>query len=131
MESNKRKASDKKSSPINNNVVWYLLALGVLTLFVVSLLTSGSEVKLETHDFEQLVAHSGKNATQPSYIDVHVGEGDHAQTVRYSEPTDIRVFEREITGKLTREVDPLNERHPNPEMRQKPKAKADRNVEKD
>ena len=31
-----RKIGDKKTSPINNNIVWFLLVLGVLTLLAVS-----------------------------------------------------------------------------------------------
>ena len=50
-----RKPADRKNSALNNNVVWYLLALGVLTLLVVSLLTNVAEEVIPMSDLIKLV----------------------------------------------------------------------------
>jgi hypothetical protein len=43
-----RKSSDKKTSPMNNNVVWFLLVLGVLTPLTVTMMTGGPDEKVLT-----------------------------------------------------------------------------------
>lgn len=98
-----RKSNDKKASPINNNVVWFLLVLGVLTLLAVSMMTGGPDEKLQYSDLLELVKVTGDQAGK-NYIDVHRGSGDKVQTVRFSDPTDIKLGSYEVTGKVIREV---------------------------
>src|SRR5690242_10914973 len=98
-----RKSNDKKASPINNNVVWFLLVLGVLTLLAVSMMTGGPDEKLQYSDLLELVKVTGDQGGK-NYIDVHRGSGEKAQTVRFSDPTDIKLGSYEVTGKVIREV---------------------------
>ncbi len=97
-----RKSGDKKSSPMNNNVVWFLLVLGVLTLLTVSMMTGGPDEKVLYSDLLELIKiaddKDGKN-----YIEVKRGTGDKEHLVRLSNPTDIKVGTYEVTGKVTRE----------------------------
>ncbi|HTM56526.1 MAG TPA: ATP-dependent zinc metalloprotease FtsH [Pirellulales bacterium] len=98
-----RKSNDKKASPINNNVVWFLLVLGVLTLLAVSMMTGGPDEKLQYSDLLELVKVTGGQGGK-NYIDVHRGSGEKVQTVRFSDPTDIKLGSYEVTGKVIREV---------------------------
>jgi cell division protease FtsH len=98
-----RKSPDKKSASLNNNVIWFLLILGVVTFSAVSLLTAGSEEKLQYYDLLKLVkvAHEepGKNS-----IEVTQGTGDKKQQVTYSEPRGLKIGTHEVTGKITKQV---------------------------
>ena len=98
-----RKSNDKKSSSINNNVVWFLLVLGVLTLLTVSLMTGGPDEKILYSDLLELIKvvdnKDGKN-----YVEVHRGTGDKEHVDRISNPTDIKIGSYEVTGKITRET---------------------------
>ncbi len=98
-----RRTNDKKSASFNNNIVWFLLILSVLTFSAVSLLTSGSDEKLQYSDLLELVkvaeGEAGKN-----FIEVKKTVGDKQQTIRYSKPSDIKIGSYEVTGKVTKEV---------------------------
>ena len=98
-----RKSGDKKTSPMNNNVVWFLLVLGVLTLLTVTMMTGGPDEKVLYSDLLELIKiaddKDGKN-----YIQVQRGTGDKEHVVRLSNPTDIKVGTYEVTGKITRET---------------------------
>ncbi len=98
-----RKSSDKKSASLNNNVVWFLLILGVVTFSAVSLLTAGSEEKLQYADLLNLVKVT-KNPEGKNYIEVTQGTGEKQQTIRYSNPREIKIGTHEVTGKITKEV---------------------------
>ena len=41
-----RKPVDKKSPSMGNNIIWYLLALGIGTVFLVALLASQPDVEI-------------------------------------------------------------------------------------
>ncbi len=98
-----RKTPDKKSTPLNNNIVWVLLILGVVMFSAVSLLTAGTEDKLKYSDLLELVkASDGK--TEHNYVEVTKGIGDKQQVIRYSHPTEIKIGSYEVTGKITKQI---------------------------
>jgi cell division protease FtsH len=98
-----RKTSDKKSSPINNNVVWFLLVLGVLTLLTVSMMTGGPDEKLQYSDLLDLIKIADSKDGH-NYVEVRRGTGEKEHVVRFSEPTDIKIGSYEVTGRVTREL---------------------------
>ena len=49
-----RKSADKKNAGMGNNVIWYLLALGIGTVFLVALLASKPDVEIRLLELEQL-----------------------------------------------------------------------------
>ena len=100
-----RKPSDKKLPSLNNNVAWYLLGLGVLTLLVVMMLTSGSEESIKYSDLLNLVKRSSEpKGKGPAYIEVADTRGEHKRTIRYSAPSEIKIGNWDATGKVTKEV---------------------------
>ena len=104
-----KKPARKDSPSMNNNVVWYLLIAGVLLLFVVTLLTSTSAVVMTFSQLTDLVENGS--------VDITTGTGDRQRTVRLSRPSDMTIGGYEITGKVTREVEPDN---PDPAQRKGP-----------
>jgi cell division protease FtsH len=98
-----RRSSDKKSPALNNNIVWFVLILCVVTFSAVSLLTSGSAEKLRYSDLLDLIkVADGKSGKD--YIEVTKGTGDKQQIIRYSHLTEINLGTDEVTGKITKEV---------------------------
>ncbi len=93
-----RRSSDKKTSPINNNILWFMIALGLLTAFVVMLLTSTTGESLAYSDLLRLV----ENESGQGYIDIERKSGDKPYQVRFSQPSGIKIGSFEVTGKIMR-----------------------------
>jgi cell division protease FtsH len=94
-----RKPADKKLSPMNNNVVWSLLALGVLTLFVVSLLNPMPGVEIPYSDLLRLIKLTDSSGKSREPIVVREPK---EKAVRYSDLSDLRIGSWEVTGKVNR-----------------------------
>ncbi len=94
-----RKSSDKKQSPINNNLVWVLIGLGVLTLLVVTLLTSTAADSLPYSDLLRLV----KNEDGAGHVEVDRQVGEKINKIRYSKPSELRIGNYQVTGKIMRQ----------------------------
>jgi len=72
-QSNSEKQADKKSSPQGGNLVWYMLAVGVLLLLFVTMFSTNSGVTLGISDLLNLISVSGKDANGKEgigYIDI-------------------------------------------------------------
>jgi cell division protease FtsH len=106
-QSTGEKQSDKKSSPQGGNLVWYMLALGVLLLLMVTVFSSGSGQQLGFSDLLKLIEASGKDANGKEgigYIDVSEPTTAHPQQrVRIKDISDIVVGSSNVTAKVTRQ----------------------------
>ena len=101
-----RPPSDKKSPPMGNNVVWYLLAVGIGTLFLVSLLGTNTHNEIPYMELVRLI-EQGAPESDPKVtprIDVITGPEGKETTVRYSDLSNLTIGPYEITGSVTREV---------------------------
>ncbi|HEX6963879.1 MAG TPA: ATP-dependent zinc metalloprotease FtsH [Lacipirellula sp.] len=95
----KPKSSDKKA-PQNNNLLWYLLGLGVLLLLLVTVWGSQQKLTISWSNFEKLIEASNPKAPEGTvkYI-VHVDESTKPPTRRMLEdPRDIRIGSTAVTG---------------------------------
>ncbi len=90
-----RRPAEKKA-PINNNILWFMIALGLLTAFVVILLTGQTGDQLAYSDLLRLV----KDEDAKGYIDVERETGGRKVAVRYSQPRDLRIGNYEVTGTI-------------------------------
>jgi cell division protease FtsH len=106
-QSTGEKQPDKKSSPQGGNLVWYMLALGVLLLLMVTVFQSGSGVGLGFSDLLKLIEASGKDANGKEgigYIDVpDPTTARPQQRARISDINDIVVGSSNVTAKVTRQ----------------------------
>jgi len=112
MENKKLPESDRptpehKPAPLGGNLVWYLLGLGVGTLFLASLLMSDNTVDIPIGELERLI-EKGRPETDPEdpnpFIRVTEGSGEKKVTVQYSELSNLKFGPHEITGTVTVEV---------------------------
>jgi cell division protease FtsH len=95
---------DRKPRPVGGNLVWYLLALGVGTLVVISVLGSGNRVEIPYGKLEDLI---DRTATDPkAFVEIDEGTADKPRSVRYSDLSDLTFGAENITGTVTKTVNP-------------------------
>ncbi len=95
----KRPLPDRKVPPLGGNVIWYLLALGVGTLFLVSLMENGNQVELRYLDLNRLIEKGPKGE-----IEIKDASSGKEQVVRYSKLDKLTFGPHEITGTVARQV---------------------------
>ncbi|MBI2825053.1 MAG: ATP-dependent zinc metalloprotease FtsH [Planctomycetia bacterium] len=111
-----RRPADKKTPGMGNNVIWYLLALGIGTVFLVTLLANKPDVNLPIGQFDRLVGQGSdqKNAAEgrePAYIDVR-DPSDPKILRRFSNLGDIKVGVSEIAGEVdVQQIEPADAKH--------------------
>ena len=100
-----RPGPERKVPSLGGNVIWYLLALGASTLFLVSLMDTGSQVELSYMDLVKLIEKGAPTSNPKAAIEVHEGsDGQGAKVVRYSNLDNLKIGPHEITGTVTRQV---------------------------
>ncbi len=100
-----RKPTEKKTSPMSNNVIWYLLVLGVLILIVLAWVNNGVEVVIPYSDLLALIKQKAPDEPARGALIVH----ENGTEVRYSHLQDPRLGNWKVTGKVTREIDGKSE----------------------
>jgi cell division protease FtsH len=114
----KTEKPEKRSPPLGNNLIWYLLALGVGTLFLASLMGQKGRVRIDYSDLERLIEKGaptsesaakepGKKAPEKQaepWIEVTEGADGNEVTVRYSNLDKLKFGQTEITGTVTRQI---------------------------
>ncbi len=103
--------SDKKPSSQGGNFIWYLLALGVGLMFLVAMLTTGTQREINWSDLERLIIATKQVDTDgaeaeahPGWITVEKEDGENTKTVKYSMLRDLVVGDAVVRGKVTEEV---------------------------
>ncbi len=106
-QSNNDKPSDKKQVPQSGNLVWYMLALGVLLLLMVSMFNSTSALQLGYSDLLKLISVSGKDANGEDgagYIEIDDPTTTQPyQRLRISDLSDIVVGNSAVSAKVTKQ----------------------------
>lgn len=102
---------DRTPPTMGSNVVWYLVALGIVTVFFLSTMDNVSKIKLKYSDLQTLI-EKGLPKTHPkAFIDVNEGTPEKPLIVRYSKLDNLKFAPHEITGTVTRQViEPANEK---------------------
>ncbi len=104
-----RKPSDKKSPQQGGNLIWYMLGIGVVLLLAMSIWQGGAELEIRYSDLVRLIKAAAPNDPDSgeSYIDVTVGSETEPRHVRYSDPSDLKIWPRRVTGEVAVErLDP-------------------------
>ncbi len=99
-----RQGKDKKDPPSRGNLVWYLLALGVGTLFLASLLGTRRPERIVYSDLWELIEQGAPSENPDAAIEVTKGIDGKEVRVRYSNLKDLKFGPAEITGTVTREI---------------------------
>ena len=106
-QSNNDKSGDKKPVPQSGNLVWYMLALGVLLLLMVTMFNSNTGQQLGFSDLLKLINVSGKDANGKEgagYIEVADPSSTQPnQRIRISDISDIVVGSSAVAAKVTRQ----------------------------
>jgi cell division protease FtsH len=96
----KPKSSDKKPAPQANNLLWYLLGLGVLLLLLVTVWGAQDKLTIPWSDFEQLIVASNPKA--PEGADDYIKFTNRALNppveYRVTGMEDVRIGMQEVTG---------------------------------
>ncbi len=101
---------EKRQSPAGGNMVWYLLALGIGTLFVISLLGSSKRVEIPIGELDRLIEMGPSDAEADTsvidtendpYIEVTTGTEDKQRKVRYGHLDNLKFGPHEISGTVT------------------------------
>ena len=99
-----RPAGDKKPQASNNNMLWYLLGLGVLLLLVVTVFNSQDKLPMSWSDLLAVVEVSNPDPkAHKDSVDYHVVEVTTAATPTHymvSQPKDVVIGMTEVTGKV-------------------------------
>ena len=110
-----RKTPERKSPPMGGNMVWYLLALGVGTLFLVSLWSNDSKVQIPYGELIKLIEQGAPETNEKAAIKIVEGRENKELTVRYSQLDELMFGQHEITGTITREILAPEDRKTEPE----------------
>jgi cell division protease FtsH len=96
----KSKTPDKKPAPQANNLLWYLLGLGVLLLLLVTVWGAQDKLTIPWSDLERLIAASNPDA--PEGADRYIVYTDKTRNppIEYTlkNPSEIRIGPNEVTG---------------------------------
>ncbi|QDU54124.1 ATP-dependent zinc metalloprotease FtsH [Aeoliella mucimassa] len=104
-------SGDKKQAPQGGSFIWYLLALGVGLLFLVTMLTTGSQLKIKLSDFEKLVVASKQDVPEdqleehPGWITIEKKKGDVTYTYKISMLDNVVVGDEAVTGTVTQKLE--------------------------
>jgi cell division protease FtsH len=96
---------ERRTPPLGGNIVWYLILLGVGTLFFVNYMTQDNQVEISYMDLWKLI-EQGAPQTNPQAAIKVTGEGTKGKEVvyRYSNLDNLDIGPQEITGKVTKEI---------------------------
>jgi cell division protease FtsH len=97
------KSPDRRGPPLGNNVIWYLLGIGVTILLVVGWLHQDSAYEIQYSQLVALIKASGPASGEHGIL-IHESNKPGSAGVRYRDPTEINLAPYEITGKVIREV---------------------------
>jgi len=102
---NGRKPAEKKPQQQGNNLVLYLLGMGVLMLLVVSIWKNGGDLELKWSELIDLVEASNENIAKPDRsIEITRGEDNKKTIIRLSDLDNVVVGTHRVTGTVTRQI---------------------------
>ena len=100
----KRPPPDARTPPLGGNFVWYLLALGIGVLFLVSFMETGNQVELSYMDLVKLIEKGVPVRNPKAAVELRETIAGKQEDVRYSNLDNLMVGPHEITGTVSREV---------------------------
>jgi cell division protease FtsH len=107
----KSKSPDKKPAPQANNLLWYLLGLGVLLLLLVTVWGAQDKLTILWSDFERLVVASNPDAPEGSPKYIKFIDRTKATPMEYmlTNMQDIRIGVQEVKGTVDEQHRPVTD----------------------
>src|SRR5262245_11591005 len=100
----RRKGGERKSPTLGNNLILFMLAIGVATLFVVGVLFKGADYEIPYSKLVALIKQGNPQQNPKASVTVPERIGSDKPTeVRYSNIRDVVVGPYEATGKVIRQ----------------------------
>lgn len=99
-----RKSPERKAPPTGNNLIWYVLAVGMGTLFIVSLFQANSQVEITYGELVRLIEQGSPDRNKEAKIEIVDGTDTDRTVVVYRNLSDVKIGPHEITGRVTRQV---------------------------
>ncbi|MCA9235921.1 MAG: hypothetical protein KDA44_10650, partial [Planctomycetales bacterium] len=100
-----KRSPEKKPAPQANNLLWYLLALGVLVLLLATAFGTNDTLRLSMSDFERLIKASKPGPDgETDYILVDAEDETTGKQYMLRNPTKISVGSNEVTGMVEQTV---------------------------
>jgi cell division protease FtsH len=111
-----RPLPERRTPPLGGNIVWYLILLGVGTLFFVNYMTTDNQVEIPYMDLWKLIEQGAPQTNSQAAIKV-TGEGTKGKEIvyRYSNLDNLHIGPQEITGTVTKEIIQPQQQHTAPE----------------
>jgi len=108
-----RKPAEKKNPTMGNNIIWYLLALGVGTVIVIAMLANAPDVELQYSDVIALIelgsdSHNAAENKQPAKFELVSTDTGGVKHVReLSHLAKLHVSSSELTGEVSiKQIEP-------------------------
>jgi cell division protease FtsH len=104
------KPSDRKTPQLAGNLLWYLVAMGLVTLFVVTLLNQRSPEEIYYSDLIRLIREGNPRENPGASIAVTQRNDSKETVIHYSDLDELKIGPTEVSGTVTKK---------DPEARQK------------
>src|SRR4030042_5130829 len=116
-EEQPRRSQERRMPPMGGNLIWYMLALGIGVLFVVSL-SRRSPFEIGYMELARLIEQGSPQQNPNAAIVVEEGSESRRLRIRYSNLRNLKIGPTEITGTVARQViDPEKDRTPEPQQK--------------
>jgi cell division protease FtsH len=109
-----KKTPEKKPSPQANNLLWYMLGLGVLLLLLMTVWGQTDKLDIRMGDFERLIAATKQSNADLEFITFTDRTLKPPVQYQVSKPENIRLGTSEITGTVAMRQRPFTGEEPGP-----------------
>jgi cell division protease FtsH len=100
----RRPSPDRKIPAWGGNIVWYLLAMVIITLFLFIQFDPGNQVELSYMDLVRLIDQGAPQVNRQAAIEVRENVAGKDEVARYTNLDNLIIGQHEITGTVNRQV---------------------------
>ncbi len=97
---------ERKPPRGGGNLIWYLLAVGVGALFLTALFKNDGTVEIDYSELVTLIQQGPQKNNPTAGVQVQYGTKEKSKLVRYSDLANLQFSQHEITGTVTRTIEP-------------------------
>jgi len=95
---------EQRPSETGVNVIWYLLAFAIGTMFVLSLWDTETQVEIPYMELVRLIEQGSPEINPNAAIEILEGPKGKEKIVRYSRLENLKISPEKVTGTVTRQV---------------------------